>query len=68
MLEMGYAILDAGQGASTTCSSESFKNADPAPNVPKQCFCDDRKTFTAAGDISAIMDYWVEQSMMTTQE
>ena len=51
MLEMGYAILDAGQGGSTTCSSESFKNADPAPNVPKQCFCDDRKTITTVTDV-----------------
>merc|ERR1712222_49302 len=43
MLELGYAILDGGQGGSTTCTSEAFKNADPAPNTPKQCFCDDRK-------------------------
>ena len=47
---------------------EREKEMTFAPNVPKQCFCDDRKTFTAASDISAIMDYWVEQSMMTTQE
>ena len=68
MLELGYAILDAGAGGSTTCTSEAFKNADPAPNAPKQCFCDDRKTFTSSENIASIMDYWVEQSMLTTSE
>jgi len=65
---MGFAILDGGAGGSTTCSSESFKNADPAPNAPKQCFCDDRKTFTSSENIGSIMDYWVEQSLLTTSE
>lgn len=68
MLELGYAILDAGAGGSTTCTSESFKNADPAPNAPKQCFCDDRKTFTSSENIPSIMDYWIEQSLLTTSE
>jgi hypothetical protein len=68
MLELGYAILDGGAGGSTTCTSESFKNADPAPNAPKQCFCDDRKVFTSSENIGSIMDYWVEQSLLTTSE
>ena len=65
---MGFAIYDSGAGGSTTCTSESFKNADPAPNGPKQCFCDDKKTFTTTENIASIMDYWVEQHTLMTSE
>lgn len=68
VLEMGFAIQDSANGGSMTCTSESFKNADPAPNSPKQCFCDDRKTFTATEDIGPIMDYWVQQYVLTSSE
>jgi len=53
---------------SISCSSEYFKNADPAPNAAKQCFCDDRKTFTTTETISTIMEYWHEQSLFSSEE
>merc|ERR1712238_463216 len=34
----------------------------------KQSFCDDRKTFTSSENIGPIMDYWIDQTLMTTQE
>ena len=43
ILASGYAIVDANGSGSVACTSESFSNADPAPNTAKQCFCDDRK-------------------------
>ena len=68
VLEAGFAITDAAGGGSVSCSSESFKNADPAPGTAKQCFCDDRKTFTSPEAITTVMDYWTEQTMYSSAE
>lgn len=68
ILASGYAIVDANGSGSVACTSESFSNADPAPNTAKQCFCDDRKQFTPPQNIKTIMSYWREQNLLLTTE
>lgn len=68
VLEQGFAIVDASGQGSVSCSSESFANADPAPSTAKQCFCDDRKTFTSPESIKTVTSYWAEQTMFMTAE
>ena len=54
IMEAGFAIVDSGNSGSISCTSESFANADPAPKDAKQCFCDERKTFTSPETIGTI--------------
>jgi hypothetical protein len=45
VLENPFAIIDANNTGTMTCSSDSFEDADPSPETAKQCFCDDKRQF-----------------------
>lgn len=67
-LENGFAVLDSNNTGTVSCSSDSFEGADPAPDAAKQCFCDDRKTFTSQADLVTLQEYWRQQTTLSTTE
>lgn len=68
VLESGFAIIDANNTGSVSCSSDSFEGSDPSPETAKQCFCDDKKHFTTQSDAMTIMDYWRSQNTLSQTE
>lgn len=51
ILSDSFTIVDANGTGSVSCTSDSFEGADPLPDYPKQCFCDDRKQFTSVSEM-----------------
>jgi hypothetical protein len=68
VLGMGFTIVDANNTGSVSCTSDSFEGADPTPEYPKQCFCDDRKQFTSLSEMYNIQDYYRSESMISSTE
>lgn len=68
ILEQGYAIVDANNTGVVSCSSDMFEGADPSPDTAKQCFCDDKKTFTSHSELLTQQDYWRQETYLSTYE
>lgn len=66
--ENPFAITDANNTGTLTCSSDSFEDADPSPEVAKQCFCDDKRRFMQARDVANVQEYWRMTMMMSQTE
>ena len=68
ILSDGFTIVDANNTGSVSCTSDSFQGADPAPEFAKQCFCDDRKSFTTISEMNSIIEYYRSESSISTTE
>jgi len=66
--ENPFAVTDANNTGTMTCSSDSFEDADPSPEVAKQCFCDDKRKFLSAHDVGNIQEYWRQTMLMSQTE
>lgn len=63
-----YTLVDANGTGTVSCTSDSFEGADPLPEYAKQCFCDDRKTFTSVSEMYSIQDYYRSESVVHATE
>jgi hypothetical protein len=57
----GFAVVEANNTNSVSCSAASFEGYDPLPGYLKHCYCDSRGTAKTAADIRATKDLWRAQ-------